>query len=170
MFVKWLSVTMFLPIEKVFSSEGLIMKLCSHNGSFFMVGKRQTCMASGSVAKPENEGIYHDYWSKQTMCTALLPLIYARYCSWSGGLYLMNSLSLELWSFHRYHWIVDVQTRCVYHQVWLDHWVLKSPLDQWWLGYLVHDVEESHMARLQQVIWVLIQIVWGGSNRRAETF
>ena len=75
MFTKWLSATTFLLIEKVFFSKGLIRKMCQHNGTFFMVGKRQTCMASGSMAKPANEGTESDYWNKRTMSTTLLPLI-----------------------------------------------------------------------------------------------
>ena len=40
-----------------------------------MVGNRQTCMTSGSMVKPANEGTENDYWNKRTMTTICLPLI-----------------------------------------------------------------------------------------------
>ena len=75
MFQKWLNELTLKLLEKVFLSKGLSRRLCLHEGSFFMIGKRQTCMASGSMAKPANEGTDHDYWNKSTINTNLLPLV-----------------------------------------------------------------------------------------------
>ena len=44
-------------------------------GSFFMVGRRQTSMASGSIIRPASNGFCHDYHDKRAMNTSLLPLV-----------------------------------------------------------------------------------------------
>ena len=72
MFVKFLTTPMFLLLEKVFFRKGLRRRLCTHEGSFYMVGPKQTNMASGSMCRPANEGTEHDYWDKNSMNTTLL--------------------------------------------------------------------------------------------------
>ena len=47
MFVKFLTKPIFALLEKVFFGKGLQRHICSHMGSFYMVGQKQSCRASG---------------------------------------------------------------------------------------------------------------------------
>ena len=75
MFERFLTKPIFALLEKVFSSKGLQRHICSHMGLFYMVGKKQSCQASGSMVKPAHFGREHDYWNKATMNTTLLPMV-----------------------------------------------------------------------------------------------
>lgn len=75
MFVKCLTGTLFALFEKVFFNKGLIRKMCVHEGSFYMVGQRQTCMASSTMAAPATEGHDNHYYDCKTTNTTLLPLV-----------------------------------------------------------------------------------------------
>ena len=55
MFAKWLSESIFRLLEKVFLTKGSRRRLCTNEGSFFMIGQRQICMASSSIARPATE-------------------------------------------------------------------------------------------------------------------
>ena len=75
MFERCLPKPLCALLEKVFFCKGLQRYNYSHMGSFYMVGRKQSCQASGSMARPAHFGTEHDYWNKITMITTLLPLV-----------------------------------------------------------------------------------------------
>ena len=74
MFRPILAVLYFSVLKTVLFTTGLVRKMCTHIGSFYMIGKRQTCMASSSMMSPAREGTESHYYNPKIMNTTLLPL------------------------------------------------------------------------------------------------
>ena len=61
MFEKFLTKPIFALLEKVVFSKGLHRHICSNMGSFYIVGRKQSCQASGSMVRPAQFEREHDY-------------------------------------------------------------------------------------------------------------
>ena len=94
MFKRIMTVPLFLFFQTVLFNKGLRQKMCSHDGSFYMVGPRQTSMASSSMTKPATEGTDHDYWDKKNNEYNTSSLCYVHHCCTRGT---SQSTSKSLW-------------------------------------------------------------------------
>ena len=75
MFEIFLTKPIFAILKNFFYCKGLQRHLCSHMGSCYMVGRKQSRQARGSMARTANFRGEHDFWNKTTMHTTLLPLV-----------------------------------------------------------------------------------------------